>query len=140
MESNMKAIIETIKIILSKFQAAILSAVRKEKQNLIVGAVAGSGKTFTLLQIAKEIKGTACFCAFNKTIANEIGEKLKEAGCSNFQARTIHSLAFGAVKKKFKNTRLDESKYANLVKNYLEDLPEASDAIVDAVELREINL
>jgi DNA helicase-2/ATP-dependent DNA helicase PcrA len=116
---------------LSKYQEAVQNFVTAGRGNGIVGAVAGSGKTFTLVKaVAPSIKGTAVFLAFNKSIATELGERLPKG----IQARTIHSLAFGAIRSKYRSTKVDDSKYRSIVKMFAEAMPGATPSQIEAVE------
>ena len=83
---------------LSKYQQKVIDAVRNAKagDHFIVEAVAGSGKTFTMIQaIARLLADTATagltvlFLAFNKSIAGELAIKVRSA--SNVTASTTHS-------------------------------------------------
>lgn len=74
----------------SPFQQAIFDHVEALKGNLIISAVAGSGKTTTLVEIVKRMKGSVIFLAFNKSIATELCER-------GVNAKTFHSLCFSAV-------------------------------------------
>jgi len=73
----------------SEFQEAIFAHVENpEGGNLIVEAVAGSGKTTTIVEATKRCgDARVIFLAFNKSIATE----LKSRGVN---ARTFHSLVF----------------------------------------------
>jgi DNA helicase-2/ATP-dependent DNA helicase PcrA len=75
----------------SGYQQDIFSFVENGKGNAIVEAVAGSGKTTTIVEALKRVRGSSIFLAFNKSIA----EELKARGVN---ARTFHSLTFGVVK------------------------------------------
>jgi superfamily I DNA/RNA helicase len=75
----------------SNYQQDIFTFVESGKGNAIVEAVAGSGKTTTIVEALKRVKGLSIFLAFNKSIA----EELKSRGVN---ARTFHSLTFGVVK------------------------------------------
>lgn len=96
--------------------------------HLIVEARAGSGKTSSLVEGLKRIKGlptsiipspqqsaiwdemelskgnarTICFCAFNRSIRDEL-QKRVPAGCD---AKTMHGLGNGAVRKAFGNLQM----------------------------------
>lgn len=74
----------------STFQQNIFSFVEFENGNAIVEAVAGSGKSTTIVEALKLAKGSTIFLAFNKAIADE----LKARGVN---ARTFHSLTFTPV-------------------------------------------
>lgn len=90
--------------------------------HLIIEARAGTGKTTTLIEGLKLVKGitpslnpssqqravwdsmelskdakTVCFVAFNKAIADELKQRVPE-GCN---ACTMHSLGFAAIRKAF---------------------------------------
>lgn len=66
-------------IILSEYQKNILNFVEYSRGNLLVDAKAGSGKTFTLMLIAKELarQGKKClYMAYNRSIVEELSKKL----------------------------------------------------------------
>lgn len=68
------------------------SSVSQGKRNAIIRAVAGSGKTTTIVEGMKQASGHNVFLAFNKSIADE----LKARGVN---ARTFHSLTYSPVMK-----------------------------------------
>lgn len=74
----------------SAYQQDIFNFVENDSRNGIVEAVAGSGKSTTIKEAFKRVKGEAIFLAFNKSIADE----LKKAGVNG---RTFHSLCFTPV-------------------------------------------
>lgn len=75
----------------STYQQAIFNFVADQSAgNGIVEAVAGSGKTTTIVEALKKARGATIFLAFNKSIA----EELKARGVN---ARTFHSLTYGPV-------------------------------------------
>lgn len=77
----------------SSYQEAIFAFAENPKAgNAMVQAVAGSGKTTTLVEAYKRIGGNGIFLAFNKAIAEELKAR-------NLNARTFHSLTFSAVLK-----------------------------------------
>lgn len=79
----------------SVYQAAILEWFRNGTGNAIIQAVAGSGKTSTLVMLAREMRGSdAVFLAFNRSIADELKKKLP----ANVAAMTFHSLGFRAIR------------------------------------------
>lgn len=70
-------------------------------ENLVINAVAGSGKTTTLIEYART-RPSNCkilYLAFNKTVKTEAQSKFKAAGIMNVQVETAHSLAFDWVVK-----------------------------------------
>lgn len=75
----------------SKYQAAVFEWVKTGSGNAIINAVAGSGKSTTLVEAAKLIGSkTGLFLAFNKHIADELKTRL--VGTSMVTS-TIHSLS-----------------------------------------------
>lgn len=61
--------------------------------NMLVKAFAGTGKTTTLVEVAKELPKTSLYIAFNKSIADEASGKFP----SHVDCRTIHSLAYRSI-------------------------------------------
>lgn len=74
----------------STFQTSIFAFIEHGQGNAIVEAVAGSGKSTTIIEGMKKARGSSIFLAFNKAIADELKAK-------GVDARTFHSLVFGPV-------------------------------------------
>lgn len=70
---------------------------RKPTKGALVRAVAGSGKTTTVVAAAKIIPQSlrVCFLAFNKNIADELKDRLP----SYVDAKTLNSLGWGICKR-----------------------------------------
>lgn len=79
-------------------QAAVEMAGRGETAK--VSALAGTGKTSTLVGIAQATTGRGLYLAFNKGIALEAQARFHGSRC---QARTFHSLAFATHGKAYKD-------------------------------------
>ncbi len=63
--------------------------------NLKVNAVAGSGKTTTIMQYAlQRPKASILYLAFNKSVKLEAENKLSQLGLTNVKVETAHSLAY----------------------------------------------
>lgn len=88
-------------------QKAIFDWSQVNKGNAFVEAVAGAGKTTTLVQLCKLLKGNVAFVAFNKKIADEIGEKVSQNNLSNVTAATFHSLGFRFWRKVHRYVKVD---------------------------------
>ena len=87
-------------------QLRVVAAARTGK-DLVVQALAGTGKTTTLKLLAEALhdkKGT--YIAFNKSIVEEAVTKFP----SNVRCRTAHSLAYGQVGIHFKNRMSSHSR------------------------------
>lgn len=109
---------------LDKYQTNILETFDKSSNNLAISAVAGSGKTFTLMQAAKLVDDPkSIFIAFNKIIADTGNQKLQDQG-SKMTAKTFHSLGYTACRKYIsKLGKVDDYKYQDLAKVWLEQRP-----------------
>ena len=85
----------------SKYQQAIFDFIQTGKGNAVVEAVAGSGKTTTILQALKFIPAnqSVTFLAFNKDIADKLKRDIAELGVTNADARTLNSLGLRAWTK-----------------------------------------
>jgi DNA helicase II / ATP-dependent DNA helicase PcrA len=96
-------------------QQTIFDFVSDRLGSAIVEAVAGAGKTTTLVQAVMRMAGSVAFAAYNKKIAVEIGEKLKLAGAGPLvKSGTFHSFGFAAVRRAFPNVKVDDKKLATL--------------------------
>lgn len=76
-------------------QADIFNWVETGSGNAVIQAVAGAGKTTTIIQAVARMQGSIAFAAYNKKIAEEIKERLTKIG-SSAMAGTFHSFGFSA--------------------------------------------
>lgn len=76
-------------------------AILQTNGNLVINAVAGSGKTSTLMEYAKTRPANSriLYLAFNKTVKTEAQQKFAAANLHHVKAETAHSLAFDYVVK-----------------------------------------
>lgn len=95
----------------SEFQHNIFNFVATGTGNAIIEAVAGSGKSSTIIESLKLAKGSTIFLAFNKAIA----EELKSKGVN---ARTFHSLCFSAVRNHTGVSNVEGNKLSKLIRQY----------------------
>ncbi len=74
------------------------------KGNIKINAVAGSGKTTTIIEYAKSRPSNAriLYLAFNRSVKLEAQKKFDEKGLNNVTVETAHSLAFRYIIPKFK--------------------------------------
>lgn len=82
----------------------------ESNEDLRVNAVAGSGKSYSLLAYAKSKQGRILYLAYNKVIQEEISRKAKAQGIS-MDVLTTHSLAYRGLKSRGYN--IDVSKQFN---------------------------
>ena len=102
------------KFIPSKYQKAVYNHIENGNGNAVIDAVAGSGKSTTIVEAIKLIpqKFTLLFLAFNKAIVEEL--KMKIGNLPNVEVRTLHSLGMSALLKTFK-FQVDEKKYSQYI-------------------------
>jgi superfamily I DNA/RNA helicase len=97
----------------SNYQKNLFAEVETQTGHLMVNAVAGSGKTFSLLECMKLSKGNSIFVAFNKSIANELATKVP----SHVTATTLHSFGLKAIIKHCGYVRVDPKKLSKIMQN-----------------------
>lgn len=91
----------------SPMQQDVFTFVRSAIGNAVIEAVAGSGKSTTIIQAMNDAAGSTIFLAFNKAIA----EELKSKGVN---ARTFHSLCFNSVLRHVGASNVDANKLRRL--------------------------
>lgn len=102
----------------SPYQQAIFDWVKSDgNHNLVVQAVAGSGKTTTAVEAFKFLPSgiKKCFVAFNKHIQMELQSRLPQGA----ETRTYHALGLNNIRQNVGSVRVDEYKVENMVKNRL---------------------
>lgn len=84
----------------SKYQKAIYTAFQRTERNLNISAVAGSGKTTTLLEMLNYVPegATSLFLAFNNSIVDELKERNKR---KDVEIMTIHSCGWRSVLRRY---------------------------------------
>jgi len=79
----------------SEYQSRIFEWVQRGRGNGFVEAVAGSGKTSTIVHCATLLRSPALFLAFNKHIAKELSARLRS---TPVDVKTIHALGMKALR------------------------------------------
>jgi hypothetical protein len=97
----------------SPFQEDIFSALIMP-DNLLIEAVAGSGKTSTILECMNRIQGKSLFLAFNKAIADDLRSKVRGA-----EVKTLNGLGHSILTKRLPGIPLETWKTANAVRSKL---------------------
>lgn len=100
----------------SRRQQNILNEWDNTENNILIGAVAGSGKTSTLLLLLEKCEYKTLFVAFNKAIQEEIQKKINERGLKQGKAMTMHSLGLSAIKSMGKRFVINNNKNWNIIK------------------------
>ena len=122
----------------SEYQDKIFDWVQHGVGNAIIQARSGSGKTTTAVASMKLIPKTekCLFIAFNKSIADELNERLKTR--QNCTSRTTHSLGYLMVKRNLgSNITLDEYKYRNYLKTNIGELTTTNGEIKTRQQIEE---
>lgn len=102
----------------SIYQSGIFSFIEKpDGGNAIVDAVAGSGKSTTLVEALKRTSGSAIFLAFNKAIADALKPRVPQ----HVQARTFHSLCYGPVLRAIGARDVNQNKITHLIRDNLSE-------------------
>lgn len=94
---------------------AILDMWETTDNNIVISAVAGSGKTTTLLMLLERCLHKTLFIAFNKSIQTEIQSKIESRGLRAGKAMTLHSIGLKTVKQAFPNAEIQNNKYWSMV-------------------------
>ncbi len=122
----------------SDYQVAFWRELENGKGDLVVEAVAGSGKTDSGVNGAKLMRGSVLYVAFNKPIAVVLGERL--AGTSA-DSKTIHSLGFGAIRfAQPRGTRVEveTGKYRSIVRTFEREVKKSESLAGRKLTVREL--
>ena len=100
----------------SKYQRTVYTYIRIGKGNAVIDAVAGSGKSTTIVEALKQIpKGKrVLFLAFNKAIVEEL--KIKIGNMPNVDIKTLHSLGASLCMRNL-DCQIQDDKYRVWVNN-----------------------
>jgi superfamily I DNA/RNA helicase len=112
----------------SQYQEAIFEHIKSSNQNAVIEAVAGSGKTTTLIESMKLLSNAQkdiIFIAFNKHIADEMRKKVP----SGIEVKTMHAFGLEQIKKAYRGAELDINKVKKVIKDisYILKLKEKED-------------
>lgn len=90
----------------SEKQQEIFDTWNTTDSNILINAVAGSGKTTTLLELLQYCKYRTLFLAFNKSVQEEIQSKIDEKGLKQGKSMTMHSLGLMAIRHHYKGKKV----------------------------------
>lgn len=102
----------------STLQNAIFEAIHGS-EDILVQAVAGSGKTTTIVEGTKYAYGTSLYMAFNKAIAMDIAARNPPA-----DVKTLNALGHRLWKENQPEAQLDARKTLDIVKKLMGDTPD----------------
>jgi DNA helicase-2/ATP-dependent DNA helicase PcrA len=103
-------------------QAAFIHEAKTGNSSVVLIAVAGAGKTTTILQAVGQMRGSSIILAFNKKIAEEIKAKLQKAGIDwkKAEGSTVHAIGLRNYRKAFPQVRTVKDKVANITSAWIE--------------------
>ncbi len=103
----------------SPYQAAIYEWIEHGTGSAVVAAVAGSGKTTTLVHAAALARGRRIFVAFNRSIVEELSRRLP----ADVTVSTLHSAGYRAIRQANPRTRykVDQYKYRDIIDDVTAD-------------------
>jgi DNA helicase-2/ATP-dependent DNA helicase PcrA len=103
----------------SSYQEAIFDHIKNSNKNAVIEAVAGSGKTTTLVESLK-ICGTndVIFVAFNKHIVDDLAPKVPKG----VKVTTMHSFGYSQVKRAYPKIVLDKDKTRKTINSLISKL------------------
>lgn len=84
--------------------------------NILIQAVAGSGKTTTLLHLMDITDGNILHLAFNKSIQLETEEKIKGLSNKRIITKTMHALGYQSLQQIYKSIKVNENKKYEIFK------------------------
>lgn len=105
---------------LSQYQQKIIDGFKKTKGNMLINALAGSGKTFILTELSNLISTYSVFVAFNKSIQEELKARITNP---KFKVYTLNGLGFLIMNcnwSKMEEQRLSNSTLKNDKKRELQ--------------------
>jgi superfamily I DNA/RNA helicase len=102
----------------SKYQKEIFKFITKDKKNGLISAVAGSGKTTTLIKALEIIPkdNSVLFLAFNKNISDELKKRVPLNKC--IEVRTVHSFGY-TILTSVVNPEINQNKYRLLYQDII---------------------
>lgn len=125
-------------------QAAFLEEVENGTSSIVLEAVAGAGKTTTLVEAMRRMTGTVAFLAFNVKIVKEIEAKARERGvfrADRHTISTVHSAGVRAIRARaYGNSthgkpEVEERKVSNIARDYVKRQPALDPLLAPAVRL-----
>jgi len=101
-------------------QQAAVSWVTTSRGNLILEAVAGSGKTFTIIEMLIAINhhfptARCALMSFNAKVRDELKERVRSRNIRNTEVNTVHGFAFSAFKSHFGSRKPNSYKLTDLL-------------------------
>jgi superfamily I DNA/RNA helicase len=112
--------------VLSKYQVAIINEPKKlidKGENIVVEALAGGAKTFTIIEAMKFARGKVLGLAFNKIIKEEFQRRAPR----NVDIKTCHGFGNSVVQALWGKQIVDNDRVKNLIREYIKPEPQYED-------------
>lgn len=121
----------------SVYQEKVFEFVKNGSGNAVVSAVAGSGKTTTILKALDLIPKNldVLYLAFNKDIVASI--KKKYSSIENVVFSTVHGYGISILRELNPNIAIDNYKYINLLRNIYHYLDNGNESVLDPYNFNE---
>jgi superfamily I DNA/RNA helicase len=104
----------------SEFQTAVFDTVSIPETDLLIQAVAGSGKTTTIIEAMKYSPGSSLFMAFNKAIAEDIRRKATPQA----DVKTLNALGHRLMADNRPHAKFNSRKVSDEIKKLMGDTEE----------------
>jgi len=113
----------------SEQQSDFFAWVKDGRGNCVLEAVAGAGKSTTLLRAIEQMTGSIYLGAFNRAIAKELREKAEELKIARrgLMISTMHGAGFSAWKRKYVEVEVNENKVRDILEHAAQRKPELLD-------------
>ncbi len=118
----------------SHFQQDIFDFIANESGHAVIEAVAGSGKTTTIVKALELTPKDAkvAFIAFNKHIAKELSDRCNAMGLDQVHVSTMHSLGMSVIRKI--SPKIEVDKYGDKIAAMLDEIwPVSKQAVKDGL-------
>lgn len=112
----------SVTMVWSQQQQACFDWVQMGQGSVVVEAVAGAGKTTTLVEMVRRMRGSVNLLAFNAKMGKEL--KTRTADLRNVHAGTFHSFGLRALSRVLGKFEVEEKKSLRIVQEMLEDTDE----------------
>ena len=125
----------------TKEQETIYNFVKYDTDHGIIDAVAGSGKTTTIINSASFIDPgkNILFCAFNKSIRDEIQRRFDNKQMSNITVKNLHQLGYDILKSNHEGKfNFEPTKYRKLISRLV--LDDLKPLLKKYLKLHKVNL
>ncbi len=97
-------------------QAAVFDWVASGTGHAIIVAVAGAGKTTTLIEACVRMRGSICLAAYNKRIADEIKKRVSARLVGRVDVGTFHSFGLRAWRRVYPDVEVNGRKVGGIIK------------------------